>query len=74
MGRVTGYPSRVGLTPKKIFWIGSRVNPFLLRVKKMGFGSYIFRVRSGQKILTRIAMFSWNPLDNESWVFQYLAM
>ena len=29
--------------------VGSRVNPFLLRVKKIGF-------RSGQKILTRFAM------------------
>ena len=36
--------------------VGSRVNPFLLRVKKIGFGSSIFRIGSGQKILTRFAM------------------
>ena len=34
MGRVTGYPSRVG----------SRVNSFLLQVKKIEFGSDIFQV------------------------------
>ena len=39
-----GYPGRVRL----------RVNPFLFRVKKIGFGSCFFGL--GQKILTRIAM------------------
>ena len=41
--------------------VGSWVNLFLLRVKKIGFGSGIFRVGSGrvgsgQKILTHFAM------------------
>ena len=39
-----GYLGRVGLTCKKK--VGSRVNPFLLRVKKFGFRSGIFRVES----------------------------
>ena len=38
------------------------VNPFLLRVKKIGSGSGIFRVGSGQKILTRFAMSISIPL------------
>ena len=41
--------------------VGSRVNPFLLWVKKKGFKSGIFRVGSGQKILTRIAMSIQHP-------------
>ena len=44
-----------GVDPHKTR-VGSRVNPFLLRVKKIEFGSGIFRVGSGQKILTRFAM------------------
>ena len=35
-----GYPSRVGLTRKNR--VGLRVNPFLFRVKKIGFGSCFF--------------------------------
>ena len=38
--------------------VGSRVNPFLLRVKKIEFESGIFRVGLGQKILTHFAMSS----------------
>ena len=37
-------------------WVESRVNPFLLRVKKIRFRSGIFWVELGQKILTRFAM------------------
>ena len=42
--RVMGHGSgRVDLQKARV---ESRVNPFLLRVKKVGFGSYIFRVGS----------------------------
>ena len=41
--------------------IGSQVNPFLLRIKKIRFGSSIFQVESGQKFLTRFAMSRINP-------------
>ena len=51
-GRVTG---RVGLTRKK-HGLGHGSTHFLLWVKKIGFESSIFWVRSGQKILTCFAM------------------
>ena len=40
---------RVGLTQEKNR-IGSLVNPFLFRVKKIGFRSSIFQIGSGQVI------------------------
>ena len=36
--------------------VGSRVNPFLLRIKKIKFGSNIFQVESGQEIVAHFAM------------------
>ena len=43
--------------------IGSRVNSFLLQVKKIRFRLGIFQVRSNQKILTRFAMSTWESAN-----------
>ena len=51
MSWVMGYPGQVELTRKKSGWVMGQ--PVLFRVKKIGFGS-------GQKFLTRIAMFTYN--------------
>ena len=53
MGRVTGYPGRVGLTRNKI-GSGHGSTRFYFGSKKSGSGKVFFGL--GQKILTRIAM------------------
>ena len=56
MGWVTGYPVRVGLTRKNSDWVDQPI--FALGKKNFKKKKNRVRVKSGQKIMTRIAMSS----------------